>query len=62
MVEVTKTMTTQQTKTDCFAYRGKRMCSVLSELVCKNRNCSFYKTKEKHKIDCDKYGYFPGKK
>lgn len=30
-------------KTDCFGYR-KGECKVLYELVCAERNCSFYKT------------------
>lgn len=34
-------------KTDCFAYnKKKRECDALSELICMNRKCSFYKHKE----------------
>ena len=43
-------------KTDCFAYR-RGECSVLYEMVCENKNCSFYKTCEQYKHDKLKYSY-----
>lgn len=33
-------------KKDCFAYMRKGECGVLTELVCINKKCSFYKTQE----------------
>lgn len=34
-------------KTDYFAYdKYERDCTVMKELICMNRNCSFYKPKE----------------
>ncbi len=43
----------KQPKTDCFAFRETRNkhCSVLSELICKKRKCSFYKTLEQYEAD-----------
>ncbi|MBR2499915.1 MAG: hypothetical protein IKB60_02425 [Clostridia bacterium] len=41
-------------KKDCFAYRKAR-CSVLTEMVCKYGECSFYKTMEQDKADREKY-------
>lgn len=42
---------------DCFAYNEKlKTCSVLSEMVCKKRKCSFYKTEQQYKDDLKKYG------
>ncbi len=50
-------------KKDCFAYRIGG-CSVLTEMVCRRENCSFYKTKEQARADREKYGivkdYRPG--
>lgn len=43
-------------KTDCFAY-ARCKCLALSEMVCKKKNCSFYKTKEQEEEDKRKYGY-----
>lgn len=34
-------------KTNCFAYNVERhCCNVLTELVCHNKECKFYKTRE----------------
>lgn len=33
--------------TDCFACTGKG-CGVLTECICNNKTCHFYKTKEEH--------------
>ncbi len=41
-------------KKDCFAYRRAR-CSVLTEMVCKFGECSFYKTEKQDKADREKY-------
>ena len=34
--------------TNCFAYRkymnGQEECSILTENICQNRNCSFYRS------------------
>ena len=39
-------------KTDCFAYQERcKQCRVLSELVCKKRECTFYKTQEQYDSD-----------
>ena len=36
-------------KTDCFAYHEVgRKCLVLTENVCKTKECPFYKTKEQY--------------
>lgn len=32
---------------DCFAFKNYE-CTVLRELVCRNRKCSFYKTQDEH--------------
>lgn len=29
-------------KTDCFGYRDTNNCCVLTNMVCKNKKCSFY--------------------
>lgn len=43
-------------KTDCFAYQQKcKGCSVLTEPICKKRECSFYKTREQYDSDRKKY-------
>ena len=43
-------------KTDCFAYMSKcKQCSVLTELVCRKRKCTFYKTREQFDADRLKY-------
>ncbi len=49
-------MENSKVKTDCFAYR-RGECSVLYEMVCENKNCSFYKTCEQYKHDKLKYSY-----
>lgn len=33
-------------KKDCFGYRNPERCGAMSEMICKSRNCSFYKTKK----------------
>ena len=39
-------------KEDCFGYRSLTCeCRVLNELVCKERKCSFYKTREQFIVD-----------
>lgn len=43
-------------KTDCFGYRHGE-CSVLYELVCERKACSFYKTCEQFHRDRLKYSY-----
>lgn len=43
-------------KEDCFAIRihaGHGTCVALTEIDC--RNCSFYKSKEQHKEELEKY-------
>ena len=47
-------------KENCFFYKkGDKLCKcgALRELVCKERECSFYKTKEREALDRIKYGY-----
>lgn len=41
-------------KKDCFAYRRSR-CRVLTEMVCKYGQCSFFKTAEQDRNDRIKY-------
>jgi len=41
-------------KKDCFAYRHSR-CNVLTEMVCRYGECSFYKTRSQDKKDREKY-------
>lgn len=49
-------MNSTKVKTDCFAYhRGE--CTILYELVCSLRNCSFYKTCKQYNSDKLKYSY-----
>ena len=41
-------------KKDCFGYKmGK--CTVLTDLVCSQGKCSFYKTREQYNSDRIKY-------
>ena len=43
-------------KTDCFGYNcRKNECTILTQTVCKHRNCSFYKTQEQYDEDREKY-------
>ena len=43
-------------KTDCFAFMQKcKKCSVLTDTVCKKRECTFYKTQEQYDSDRKKY-------
>lgn len=41
---------------DCFAYHDGK-CNALTSLVCKHRNCSFYKTVAQEQKDRKKWGY-----
>lgn len=41
-------------KQDCFGYK-RGTCTVLTELVCGQRKCSFYKTQEQFRQDAEKY-------
>ena len=47
---------TYETKTDCFGFR-RGECTVLYELVCASKVCSFYKTCEQYRADKRKYSY-----
>ena len=45
-------------KTDCFGYdKPSKRCKIMTEVVCKNRNCTFYKTWEQFRADMDKYPF-----
>lgn len=45
-------MKSDNIKRDCFGFkRGE--CTVLTELVCKNEKCTFYKTRKQFKEDAD---------
>ena len=46
-------------KQDCFGYK-RGTCMVLTELVCGQRECSFYKTQEQFRQDAEKYGEVAG--
>lgn len=43
---------------NCFAYltksNGMCACSVLTDMVCECKNCSFFKTKEQYEKDIEK--------
>ena len=45
-------------KKDCFGYDliGVR-CKVMTELICRHKECTFYKTKEQFNADREKYPY-----
>ena len=43
-------------KKDCFAYRPSR-CNVLTEMICRYGECSFYKTCKQDKLDREKYRF-----
>lgn len=46
-------MTQPTEKKDCFGYKmGK--CTVLTDLVCSQGKCSFYKTREQYNRDREK--------
>lgn len=47
-------------KINCFAY-GYKNCYVLTELVCKKKKCSFFKTKEQYNADLIKYPWIYAK-
>lgn len=43
-------------KVDCFGYdKINCQCKVMEELICKKRNCTFYKTWEQYRADMEKY-------
>ena len=43
-------------KTNCFAYnKAAKKCTVLTETVCKKKECSFYKTVQRYEEDKKKY-------
>lgn len=42
-------------KRDCFAYVNEKRCVILSAMMCKSKNCSFYKTREQFRADLQKY-------
>ena len=41
-------------KKDCFAFNS-RNCRALTEMMCKNGRCSFYKTRRQFEDDLKKY-------
>ena len=41
---------------DCFGYKNSTYCGALTEMVCKNRKCTFHKTREQFAKDLEKYG------
>lgn len=43
-------------KTECFGYnpRAKR-CTIMTETICRDRSCSFYKTREEYEEGRQKY-------
>lgn len=41
-------------KKDCFANKFGGYCSALVEMVCRNRECSFYKTREQFERDAER--------
>lgn len=47
-------MNNESIKTNCFGYRCGQ-CTILTELVCMERKCSFYKTKAQFEQDRNKY-------
>ena len=43
-------------KVDCFGYNLKAgKCAIMTETICKKRECSFYKTQEQYQEDKKKY-------
>lgn len=41
---------------DCFGYNAAgKCCNALNELYCKTEKCGFYKTREQHKAEQEKY-------
>ena len=43
-------------RVDCFGYNNRtKKCSVLTETVCRNRKCSFYKTQKEYEEGRRKY-------
>ena len=49
-------MNNPKIKTDCFAYYEKcKKSSVLNVLICKKRECTFYKTREQYDEERQKY-------
>ena len=45
-----------ESKKDCFAYKNRSYCGALTEMVCKKRKCSFFRTKEEFVKGFEKYG------
>ena len=43
------------TNEDCFAYRNDHYCTVLTAVVCKSKQCKFYKKHKKYRDDLKKY-------
>ena len=43
-------------KQDCFAY-SRFCCRVLNIMICKDRQCPFYKTEKQYKDDFERYPY-----
>ena len=41
-------------KRDCFAFKFDGYCSVLTEMNCRRKKCSFYKTREQFDSDAEK--------
>jgi hypothetical protein len=41
-----------QEKTDCFAHRSgfRNYCNCLTEMLCKVKNCPFYKTEREYRL------------
>ena len=39
---------------DCFAFCSKQ-CKILTEQICKDKECSFFKTRKEMKADLKKY-------
>lgn len=40
--------------TNCYAYRSG-YCTILTERICDNKKCSFFKTHKQHREDFNKY-------
>lgn len=55
---MSETEYTPEIQKDCFGWNEKNNnCSVLREVVCKKRKCSFYKTKEQHAKDSVRFPF-----
>lgn len=40
---------------DCFAKIQIKKCRVLKQMLCKNGECPFYKTKKQYEVEQEKY-------